>query len=134
MEERHHTTADIADWVAAFNERERLYVLRHEQTVLGWGIIKKYSTRHGYRFAGETAVYLRPEARGQGFGSTMKRHLIEVCRQLKYRHLVAKIFASNQGSIDYNLKLGYELVGRQKEIGFKNGEWMDVVILQYIIN
>jgi len=133
MEEQLHTAENIAGWVNAFGERERLLVLKKDNRILGWGIIKKYSPRAGYRFACETAIYLRPEERRKGYGSLMKKQLIEECRELDYHHLVAKIFVSNEASIAYNLKLGYEIVGQQKEIGFKNGEWVDIVIMQYII-
>lgn len=133
MDETPKTAADIAGWVAKFHDRERLFVLKRQDKVLGWGIIKRYSDREGYRFACETAVYLLPEELGKGLGSMMKRHLIAVCRELAYSHLVAKIFADNTASIAYNEKLGYTVVGRQEQIGFKRGRWVDVVIMQYLI-
>ncbi|MEZ4686291.1 MAG: GNAT family N-acetyltransferase [Bacteroidia bacterium] len=116
-----------------FHDREKLYVLKNEVEVIGWGIIKRYSDREGYSLSCETAIYLRRSEMRKGYGSLMKRFLIEECRKMGYHHLVAKIFASNQASIQYNLKLGYEIVGRQKEIGILNGDWIDVVIMQYII-
>lgn len=134
MEERAHQAKDIAEWVRQFNDRERLYVSIKEGTVIGWGIIKKYSDRSGYRFAGETAVYFTQDQLGKGYGSQMKKHLIAVCKDLKYHHLIAKIFSSNHVSINYNIKLGYTIVGQQKEIGFKNNRWMDVTILQLLID
>jgi len=134
MEEKIHSKEDIAAWVEKFNTREQLYVLKIEGEPVGWGIIKKYSDRHGYRFAAETAVYLSSSHLGKGYGSTMKRYLIKQARILKYRHLIAKIFAKNETSIQYNLKLGYTIVGTQKSIGFKNGEWQDVVILQLLLD
>ena len=113
-----------------FHDRERLYVLRDdENVVIGWGIIKRYSDRDGYRFACETAVYLTQPELGKGYGTLMKLFLIDRCKEMDYHHLVAKIFATNTASIEYNRKLGYEIVGRQKEIGFKNGTWMDIVIM-----
>lgn len=133
MEEKIHHADDIASWVNAFNDREQLLVLKRDDYVVGWGIIKKYSTRKGYRFACETAIYLRSDELRKGYGSMIKKELIIICKALGYHHLVAKIFATNEASINYNLKLGYEIVGRQKEIGFKNDQWMDVVIMQYII-
>lgn len=36
-------------------------------------------------------------------------------------------------SILYNQKLGYTIVGTQKAIGFRNGKWLDIVIMQYVI-
>ena len=133
MEERLYTKEMIAAWVKKFNEREQLYVMLLENDVIGWGIIKRYSDREGYRFACETAVYLTENQLRKGLGSSMKRFLLKQAQELGYRHLVAKIFADNKGSIAYNQKLGYTIVGRQEKIGFKQGRWIDVVIMQYII-
>lgn len=133
MEERLHRADDIAAWVGKFHDREGLFVLKETNKLLGWGIIKRYSDREGYRFACETAVYLWPEEVGKGYGSFIKKELIKICRQWKYHHLVAKIFASNEGSILYNQKLGYEIVGRQRAIGFKKGQWVDIVIMQLLL-
>ena len=134
MEEKIHDEKDIAAWVNKFNKRERLYVLEVADEVIGWGIIKRYSDRNGYRFAAETAVYLTSSQLGKGYGSHMKKYLIEQARLLEYRHLIAKIFAKNETSVQYNLKLGYTLVGTQKNIGFKNGEWQDIIILQLLLD
>jgi len=127
------TKEDIGGWVGKFNERECLYSLRQTGKVIGWGIIKRYSDREGYRFACETAIYLTGSALGKGHGSFLKKHVIEQCKAFNYRHLVAKIWASNQASIDYNLKLGYTIVGTQNKIGFRNNQWLDVVIMQLLL-
>lgn len=133
MEETLYTADDIKGWIEKFDEREKLYVLLDKETVIGWGIIKKYSPRSGYRYTCETAVYLTESEMRKGYGSLMKKFLIEQCKILNYHHLVAKIFAVNKASIEYNLKLGYTIVGTQKEIGYRNGQWQDVVIMQYIL-
>jgi L-amino acid N-acyltransferase YncA len=133
MEETLKTTKDIAGWIQNFHDREKLFVFTEDKNVIGWGIIKRYSDREGYRFACETAVYFTESKLGNGYGTTMKKYLIEQCKQLKYKHLVAKVFAKNTGSIVYNEKLGYTVVGRQDQIGFKNDQWIDMIIMQYII-
>ncbi len=133
MEETLKQASDIEGWVSKFNDRERLFVLKDNGQVIGWAIIKRYSDREGYRFACETAVYLTQPYLGKGLGTMMKKFLIDECKALNYKHLVAKIFASNTTSIAYNEKLGYSIVGRQKSIGFKNGKWIDMIIMQYLI-
>jgi len=120
--------------LAALGEREALLVLAAGDQVLGWGSILRYSDREGYARAAETAVYLRRELRRRGLGTLLKRELIERCRQLGYHHLVAKVFARNQDSIEYNLRLGYEIVGTQREIGWFNGRWEDVTIMQLVLD
>ncbi len=115
------------------SSREGLYVISKENEIKGWGIIKAYSDRHGYRYACETSVYIDQNHLHQGYGNTLKKHIINECRAFDYHHLVAKIFATNEVSINYNLKLGYTIVGTQKEIGFVDGRWKDIVIMQLVL-
>ena len=110
---------------------EELWVV-DQKGIIGWGIIKKYSDRLGYRFTGETSVYIDQEFLGRSVGGQLKRHLMKRCEDLGYHHLIARIFSENDVSINYNIKLGYTIVGVQKEAGFVNGQWKDVTILQYI--
>lgn len=134
MDDRPKSEEEIRAQIEGHGEREGYWLLEEAGgEVLGWGVIKRYSDRLGYRFACETAVYLRREQVGRGLGTRIKLALFELCRGLQYHHLVAKVFAENSASIEYNLRLGYEIVGRQRQIGFKNGRWQDVVILQRIL-
>lgn len=133
MDRASKSFAEIEDWFKGFNDRELIVLLENEDHVIGWGIIKKYSDREGYSRACETAIYLRSTETRKGYGSMMKKWIIDKCRDLGYYHLVAKIFAQNQASIGYNLKLGYEIVGTQNKIGFVDGEWQDVTIMQLLL-
>ena len=135
------TAENIRSWIRGFSKRETILLTEDLATedpgsdpIVGWGIIKRYSDRFGYRFCCETAVYLRRDQTGRGLGSQMKNALIERCKIYRYHHLVAKIFADNKASIAYNIKLGYELVGIQREIGWKMGRWQDVAILQLVLD
>ena len=115
------------------NAREELWVIELEKAVIGWGIIKLYSPKLGYQYTGETSVYLDIDHLNNGYGTTMKKHLLKRCKALHYHNLIARIFANNQVSIDYNQKLGYRIVGTQKEAGYINGNWQDVVIMEVIL-
>lgn len=128
------TADDIARWVKDFNTRERLYVVKKASRVIGWGIIKKYSSRMGYQRTCETAIYFRTTAIGKGYGTMLKKFLMQICKTLDYHHIVGKIWATNRASIEYNRKLGFTIVGTQKEIGYVDGKWIDVVIMQYVFD
>ena len=133
MDDIPRTAADIRQQMAHFNDREVFLVLEQADEVLGWGIIKRYSDRPGYRFCCETAVYIRRALTRRGYGSRIEQALIDRCRQFGYHHLVAKIWATNIGSIQMHERCGYEIVGTQREIGYKNGQWQDVTIMQCIL-
>ncbi len=127
------SVAEIEEWFTGFNDRELIVLLEEGDYVIGWGIIKRYSEREGYAKACETAIYLRSVETRKGYGSLMKKWIIAKCKELGYHHLVAKIFATNTASIAYNQKLGYEIVGTQKEIGYVDSQWQDVTIMQLLI-
>ena len=75
---------------------EEIWIIE-DKSILGWGIIKKYSDRIGYRYTGETSVYLDPNELGKGYGGRLKKHLMERCEILGYHHLLARIFAEKHG-------------------------------------
>lgn len=128
------TAADLRAQMAGFTEREAYLLLERDGEALGWGVIKRYSDRPGYRFCCETSVYLRHAEVRKGYGSVIKRAVIERCRAYGYHHLVAKIWAGNTASIEYNKTFGYELVGIQREIGYLGGQWQDVAIMQLVLD
>ena len=128
------TPDDIRRRMDGFSRREGYLILERQGKVLGWGVIKLYSDRPGYRFCCETSVFVRRSEIRQGYGSRLKRVVIERCRAYGYHHILARIFADNVASIEYNLRFGYEVVGIQREIGFKNGHWQDVAVLQLVLD
>ena len=134
MDTENRTKEYFTQMARTMSRREKLYVLDVMGKIVGWGAIKKYSYRGGYKYACETSVFMSPEHRGMGYGSQFKSFIIEECKKMNYKHLVAKIFKSNKVSIDYNLKLGYTIVGVQQKIGRVNGRWEDVVVMQYIVD
>lgn len=133
MDREIKTANDIVGWLENFNERELIECLEVDGEIIGWGIIKRYSDRLGYSKTCETAIYLRSDKLRMGYGTKMKLSIINKCREMGYHHLVAKIFASNKASIEYNRKLGYEVVGTQREVGNFDGKWLDVTIMQLIL-
>lgn len=118
--------------VSVPDAREALLVLEAEGQVRGWGRVKHYSPRPGYRVCGETSIFLDRQHLGRGYGRPLQAALLEKCIELQYHHVVAKIWASNKSSIHFHEAFGFTLVGVQKEVGFVNGAWRDVAILQRI--
>ena len=133
MDQTPKSLSEIEDWFHSFSNRELIVLLEIDERLVGWGIIKRYSDRLGYARACETAIYLKSGELRKGYGTAIKKWIIKKCKELDYHHLVAKIFSSNTASIEYNKRLGYELVGTQREIGYINGQWQDVTIMQLIL-
>ena len=126
--------AEFAAKLAGLSERESLLVADVAGDVLGWGIVKRYSDRPGYAIACETSVYVAEAAQGRGLGSALQRAIVARAGELGYHHLVAKIMGVNERSVTFHERHGYELVGRQRDIGELHGIYHDVVIMQRILS
>ncbi len=125
---------DIRSMVDKFDGREIILVGAVDDIgVIGWGIIKRYSDRLGYRVCCETSLYLSLSETNKGYGSRLQKAILQKVREFGYHHVVAKILTSNPESIDFHKKFGFSLVGIQKEIGFYRGKWFDVAIMQLIL-
>jgi len=117
----------------ALGERELLLVAERWGEVIGWAEAKTYSPREGYRACCETSIYVRAAVAGRGHGRRLQASLMQQAAALGYRHLVARVVASNARGLAFHRAVGYELVGVQRQIGFLHGRWHDVAILQHLL-
>ncbi|NND97308.1 MAG: N-acetyltransferase [Pirellulaceae bacterium] len=113
---------------------DAFYLADLDNQILGWASARRFSDRHGYLHACETAIYLDPDAIGRSVADLLQQQIEFHCREHGFHHAVAKIIASNQRSLAFHYRHGYELVGVQKEIGFVDNQWVDVAILQRIFD
>ena len=120
--------------LGTLTDREVLLVGEAKAGIVGWSVAKCYSDRPGYLHACETSVYVGANQQGKGYGSVLQRAVVERADAFGYRHLVAKILAVNEWSIEFHKRFQYEIVGTQRKIGFLNGQWHDVVIMQRILD
>ena len=123
----------VRAWVDGFHDREILLVLERSRQVIGWGIVRRYSDRHGYRYTCETSTYLDPTEQGKGYGRRLQQSLLQRVKQFGYRHVVAKVLVGNPSSLEFHKRFGFRVVGIQKEVGYSQGQWRDVVILQLLL-
>ena len=116
-----------------FSPRECLLVAEHPTYISAWGIVKQYSDRPGYALACETSVYVTENFHGHGVGTALQSAVIQKAWGYGYRHLVAKILAVNETSVRFHHHFDYQIAGIQKKIGFLNGIWHDIIIMQRIL-
>ena len=70
---------------------------------------------------------------GRGIGSAIVVDLIDRARRLDYHTIIAGADAEQLASIALHKKLGFVECGRQREVGFKFGRWLDVVFMQLML-
>lgn len=139
--------AGIAERIATFETRPRrarelegwasdgrpFIVAERADQILGWARAAPYSDRCVYEGVGEHAVYVSPQARGQGLG---RRLLLELCAASE-RHglykLTSRLFTDNLASRRAHRAAGFVEVGVQRRHGKLDGEWKDCVLVERLL-
>jgi phosphinothricin acetyltransferase len=102
--------------------------------VLGYAYAGPFRPRPAYRYAVENSVYVADNERGQGIGRLLLAELIARCEAAGARQMVAVIGDSaNTASIALHAALGFTHSGRLAHVGWKFGQWLDVVMMQRVL-
>lgn len=98
--------------------------------LLGYAYASAYRTRPAYRFAVENSVYVAPGIGRRGVGRALLDVLIARCTARGFRLMVAVIGDSgNAPSIRLHAAAGFTHAGLLPAIGWKQGRWVDSVLM-----
>jgi len=104
---------------------------QHGDQVVGFAHAGPYHARPAYRYAVEDSIYLHAAARGGGVGTALLTALIAEAEARSFRQMIALIGDSaNAPSIRLHARCGFEPVGIYRDVGWKHGRWLDVVLMQ----
>jgi L-amino acid N-acyltransferase YncA len=108
------------------------YIIAEDEKgrVLGYAYASAFRTRPAYRYLAEDSVYVAPDARGMGVGSSLLDALMSATADLGIRQMIAVIGGASAASIAVHERAGFKHVGRLPASGFKFGRWLDTVLMQ----
>ena len=109
------------------------YALEEEEQLIGYCALVPFSSREAYDITAELSLYLRPEARGRGYGQAMLDFLEKEAGDKGFISLMARVCTQNTASIGLFEKNGYKRAGDYEKVGRKFGQILDVVAYQKII-
>jgi len=101
-------------------------VAERDGAVIGYAYASRYRERAAYRWVCETGIYLARDATGRGVGGRLYEALLDALEAWSYVAAIGVITLPNRPSVRLHERLGFEHVGTQPRIGYKNGEWRDV--------
>jgi L-amino acid N-acyltransferase YncA/GrpB-like predicted nucleotidyltransferase (UPF0157 family) len=128
------TTTERLQWLQSHDKRHPIWVAECGGKVVGWISLSKLSDRSAYNDTGEMSFYVKSEYRGNGIGTTLMQTIIKEALQLKYHTIIARIAGESDVSLHVHENFGFVHGGTLKEVGRKFGKFLDVHILQKILD
>ena len=99
--------------------------------LLGYAYVAPWRPRPGYRYTVEDSIYVDPRHTGHGHGRHLMGELISRTRAWGASQVIAVIADSGEAaSAALHLGSGFVEVGRLRRVGFKQGRWVDTVLMQ----
>ena len=124
---------DQRTWLTERSGAHAVIVADDGGEVVGFASLSRFKERPAYNTTVEDSVYVDRDHHGRGIGSTLLDELVQVARGHGFHTMIGRITADNDASIALHRRAGFEIVGREREIGRKFGRWLDVAIMQKML-
>jgi L-amino acid N-acyltransferase len=111
-----------------------IFVAADGDSIVGWSALHAFRPKIGYRYTVENSVYVTADRRRQGIGRALLVPLIHCAREIGMHAIIAGIDAENSASIQLHARLGFVQVGHIREVGYKFDRWLDLVLMQLLLN
>jgi L-amino acid N-acyltransferase YncA len=136
FEEDPPTTAEIESRMEAVLGRGLPYLVAEiDGRVAGFAYAAPFRLRSAYRYTAEDSVYIAPDQVGKGLGKRLVDEVVGVCERLGLHQVLAVIGDSaNAASIGVHRSCGFTMIGTMPGVGFKFGQWRDVVLMSKALN
>lgn len=102
--------------------------------VLAYAYAAQFRDRPAYRYVVETSIYVAGSMQGQGAGRLLYEALIDTLRAQGFTQAIGAIALPNDGSIKLHESVGFRRAGVYREVGYKQGQWIDVGFWQCELN
>jgi L-amino acid N-acyltransferase YncA len=134
FEERAPDATEMAARIGRYGASHAWLVAEREGRVAGYAYATAFNERPAYRWSTSVSVYVDEDDRGIGVGRALYGALFDRLRERGFRMACAGITLPNEASCGLHESLGFELVGVNREIGWKQGAWRDVGWYQLELN
>jgi len=105
--------------------------------IIGYAYANTFKPRKAYDFSVETTIYIKKDNRKSGVGKALYSALEDSLKKMGIQSMNACITYPNVSdeysstdSFVFHSKIGFSVVGRFTEIGYKFGKWYDMIWMQ----
>lgn len=129
------TPQDIVQMIADKAKAGHALILAEEAGVLrGYATYGQFRAGVGYARSMEHSIALAADARGRGIGRALLGRIEDHARAGGAHSLFAGISGENTAGQAFHAANGFAHVAVIREVGFKFGRWLDLVLMQKFLS
>jgi L-amino acid N-acyltransferase len=120
------------EWFKKFGDKYPLIVAEIDGEIAGYCGLSPYNQKAAFAKTVELSIYLSDRHRGKGTGKALMEEILTKGKQMGFHTVISGITAGNDVSVKMHEKFGFKIAGRLKEVGYKFGQWHDVIYMQLL--
>ena len=105
-------------------------VCEDDEGVAGYAYASDHRDRLAYQWSVDVSCYVHERARRRGIASRLYRALFHILERQRFTNAFAGIALPNEPSVRMHASVGFVPIGTYGKVGFKSGDWRDVVWMQ----
>jgi L-amino acid N-acyltransferase YncA len=99
--------------------------------IAGYAYAGPWRRKPAYRLTVEDSVFVAPGRTGEGIGRALLTELLTACADAGLRQVIGVIAdTGDAASVALHRACGFTEVGRLTGVGFKQGRWIDTLLMQ----
>ena len=130
FEEEPPSGVEMASRIAATVPTHPFLVFEDAGRVLGYAYGGVHVARASYRWSANVSVYVVDDVHRRGIGRRLYESLLATLARQGFHSLFAGITLPNERSVGLHEAMGFVHLGTYREVGFKFGRWLTLVMLQ----
>jgi len=99
----------------------------------GFATYGPFRSGTGYAATVEHTILIDPSAQGHGRGRALLQALMDQARGAGVHVMIAGISGVNARAIAFHAALGFDTVAQMREVGRKDGRWLDLILMQKLL-
>ena len=103
-------------------------------TVVGYAYADKFGEREAYRYSFIVSIYLDMEVQSKRIGQKLYDELEKRMKKMGIVQVLSAITGKNEKSLKFHEKNGFTKIGHFPNVGYKMGEWHDIIWMNKTIN
>ncbi|MFM7766294.1 MAG: N-acetyltransferase family protein [Bacteroidota bacterium] len=129
------SASEREQWLAE-HVSDNLPVLVAEENglVIAFAALNKWSPRKAYDTTAEVSLYVDAAYRGKGTGKILLEQIVLAGKSVGLHCLVSRITEGNMVSISMFERLGFSHIGVMRQVGKKFGRFLDVHLMQMLLD